>query len=323
MFSSYASTLAKTSGLKSITEMFAALSNDVVVANNDHSFEQTLVANLAAIKLRESYDVVEGTFDAYLKDALHETIRNNMTNPVLQNKVINIEKDEMAVVFSQRIVNQFAQIRFADFKNASYSISTEFMAKAVADMDLDLNVGTLRQFFSGISEEIKDEEMFSLEVRVLNHSNSSLPLLQFNDQSTVDAFYGMQVDVLDNSGKLMFTVSMDVDMLGHVWYDSKSMDFKDLKFMMSQSKVLTEGVAHKSTSNMFYSATSNFIERYISNNFNNFVKLSDWDKIVDNKIVRVSIKKTYLRKGLLSFKLATYWKKDMDAILSELKTKKN
>lgn len=65
-------------------------------------------------------------------------------------------------------------------------------------------------------------------------------------------------------------------------------------------------MAHKSTSNMFYSATSNFIERYISEKlFDNFFVLSQWDKLVDNKFVKVSIKKTYLRKGLLSLKLST------------------
>lgn len=49
----------------------------------------------------------------------------------------------------------------------------------------------------------------------------------------------MEVDVLDNSGKKLFTVSMDIDMNGHIWYNSSSMDFKDLKFTMSNSKVLT------------------------------------------------------------------------------------
>lgn len=133
----------------------------------------------------------------------------------------------------------------------------------------------------------------------------------------------MEVDVMDTAGKKMFTVSMDVDMNGQIWYNSNDMDFKDLKFTMSNSKVLTQGVAHKSTSDMFYSAASNFIQKYIADNFDNFVVFNKWDKIVDNKFLRVTINKIFQNAHMLIFKLSTYWKKDMDAILAELKTKKN
>lgn len=74
---------------------------------------------------------------------------------------------------------------------------------------------------------------------------------------------------------------------------------------------------------MFYSASANFIENYISNNFVNFFKLSNWDNIIDNKFVRVSIIKITLDDHVMAFKLSTYWKKDMYAILEELKKKKN
>lgn len=51
MFTNYAETMVETSGLKSIEEMFSALSSEILVTNNEHSYEQTMVANLAAIKL--------------------------------------------------------------------------------------------------------------------------------------------------------------------------------------------------------------------------------------------------------------------------------
>lgn len=180
MFTNYAETMTKTSGLKSIEEMFSALSSEILVTNNDHSYEQTMVANLAAIKFRDSFNVVEGTYDAYFKDAIHQNIRNNMTNTWVQNKVVNDFKDnQMAIVFSDRIINQFCQARFTDLKNTTYSVSTELMDKAVSGMDMDLNIGSLREFFSGISEDIQDEETFSLEIRFKDHSNTSEPLLFF------------------------------------------------------------------------------------------------------------------------------------------------
>lgn len=83
LFNSYASTLAKSSGIKSIQNMFASLSSDMVITNNDHSYEQNMVSNLDAITLRDGNDVIEGTFNAYLKNAINETIRNNLTNTVL------------------------------------------------------------------------------------------------------------------------------------------------------------------------------------------------------------------------------------------------
>lgn len=323
MFTNYAETMVETSGLKSIEEMFSALSSEILVTNNEHSYEQTMVANLAAIKLKDSYDVVEGTYDAYFKDAIHQNIRNNVTNTFVQDKIINLEKDQMGVIFSDRIINQFCQARFTDLKNTTYSVSTELMSKAVSGMDLDLNIGSLRQFFSGISEDIQDDENFSLEIRLKDHSNTTEPLLFFTPANTIDTNFGLEVDVMDNTGKKMFTVSMDVDMNGQIWYNSNDMDFKDLKFEMSNSQVLTEGVAHKSTSNMFYSAASNFIEKYIADNFDDFIVFSKWDKIVDNKFVRVTIVNIYQNSHMLIFKLSTYWKKDMDAILVELKANKN
>lgn len=69
MFGDYVTTLSQTSGVKTLEEMFAAVSSGLVVSNNDHSYEQALVANLAGIKARDNYDVVEATFNAYLKDA--------------------------------------------------------------------------------------------------------------------------------------------------------------------------------------------------------------------------------------------------------------
>lgn len=84
-------------------------------------------------------------------------------------------------MLSVRICNQLAQVKFAEVKNTNYSLSTEFMSKAVSDMDLDLNIGTLRQFFSGISEDIQDDELFSLEIRLKDNSNTTVPLIVFND----------------------------------------------------------------------------------------------------------------------------------------------
>lgn len=139
----------------------------------------------------------------------------------------------------------------------------------------------------------------------------------------MNVYYGMEVDVLDKTGKVLFTVSMDIDMKGHIWFSSSAFYFRDLKFTMSNSKVLTEGVAHRSTSNMFYSATSNFIEKYVSKQYDDFVLFSEWDKFFDNKFVKVTLKKTYMKKGLLFLKFTTSWKKEMDAILEELKNNKN
>lgn len=229
----------------------------------------------------------------------------------------------MAVVFSQRLTNQFAQVKFDDFKNRTYAFDEAFMKTVVSGMDMDLNMGSLREFFSGLPEEHKDDDSFSVELTVLDRANTSLPLLTLDDGSRTTVYYRVQAAVLSVAGEKVFTVQMDVKMNGQVWYNSKSTDFKDLKFEMSQSKVLTQGVAHRSSSDLFYSAASNFMEKYISTHFENFFLTKNWDQIVDNQFLRVSFNKIYVRKGLISFKLNTYWKKDMDAILESLKKKTN
>jgi len=321
MFAAYVETLKGSSGVKSLEEMFSAVSSGLLVHNNDHSYEEALVANLAAIKARDNYDVVESTFYAYLKNAEKQTIRHDLHNQLVADKIINLASNQMAVVFSQRLVNQFARVKFDDFKNRTYSLKQQFVQDALAGMDLDLNMGSLKEFFSGLPSSQKEDEAFSLKLTLLDHSNASLPLLTLNDGSTTTVFFGLQAAVLSAAGDKLFTVQMDVQMKGQIWYNSNSMDFKDLTFTMSNSKVLTQGVAHRSNSDMFYSAASNFMEKYVSINFENFILTKNWDQLVDNQFLRVNFDKIYVRKGLLSFKLNTYWKKDMDAILEALKNK--
>lgn len=195
------------------------------------------------------------------------------------------------------------------------------MQEALSGMDLDLNVGSLKEFFSGLPSSLKDDEGFSVELTLLDHSNASLPLLTLNDGSTTTLYYGLQATVLSAAGDKVFSVQMDVQMKGQIWYNSNSMDFKDLTFTMTNSKVLTKGVAHRSNSDMFYSAASNFMEKYVSTHFDNFFLTRNWNQLIDNQFLRVNFNKIYVRKGLLSFKLNTYWKKDMDAILEALKKK--
>lgn len=201
--------------------MFASLSSDLLISNDDNSFEQTLTAHLAAIQFRSSYSVVEGRFDAFIKNAIPETIRHNTTNDLVKNKIINLETNQMALVFSDRFCSQFAQKKMNELKNTSYIFDNEFIQKSMSGMDVDLSIASLRQFFNGIPESYKDDEEFGLTLRVFNTENNvNKSIVGLNADSSTEIYFGMEIDVNDDAGVKIFTVSMDVDMNGKMWYNS-------------------------------------------------------------------------------------------------------
>lgn len=171
----------------------------------------------------------------------------------------------MAVVFSERLCSQIAQKKLEEYKDTNYVFDNDWIQNSMSGMDVDLSVATLRTLFNGIPDTYKDDEKFGLTIRVFNtNKNVNNSIIQFNADSSTNVYFGMEIDVNDNGGVKIFTLSMDVNMNGMVWYNYKSMDFKSLKFIMTNSKVLTTGITHTSASDMFYSAVGNFIENYFA-----------------------------------------------------------
>lgn len=91
MSTELANQLKSISGLTELENIFSNLSGGIMIQNDDESYEQELTAKLDAIEYKSTYSVVEARFNAYLKNASAQTIRNNSTNILVKNKIINLE----------------------------------------------------------------------------------------------------------------------------------------------------------------------------------------------------------------------------------------
>lgn len=164
--------------LQEIQQRVNSVTTRFNIHDDQKSFQEVLLAQLARVYVNTKYSIVETLFNTevhnhnYTSSKLDSTF--NHTNRMINRTIFNLKQNQMAVLLSEKLVNQFAGQEMERIRGKKATFSTQQVQTFLKDFNFEFNMDSLRQLVQGVNSNYSATEQLGLSIQVdYPQSNSS------------------------------------------------------------------------------------------------------------------------------------------------------